>query len=79
MKTYTWKYNSTFFASGPDGVEWSASGPCRFTPKERASHIHWIIGWVGTRVSLEVVERGKKYTDGNLTRAVQPVSRLSND
>jgi hypothetical protein len=34
--------------------EWSASRPCRFTPG-----IHWIGGWMGPTVGLEVVENRK--------------------
>jgi hypothetical protein len=33
--------------------EWSASRPCRFTPKERAPGTHWIGGWVGPRAVLD--------------------------
>jgi hypothetical protein len=32
----------------------AASGPCRFTPGT-----HWIGGWVGARVGLDAVEKGK--------------------
>jgi hypothetical protein len=43
--------------SALDGGEWLASGPGRFTLKERASN-HWIGGWVGPRAVLdEVVKR----------------------
>jgi len=32
--------------------------PAAFTPGERASHIHWIGGWVGPRTDLDVVVKG---------------------
>jgi hypothetical protein len=38
-----------------DGVEWSASRPGRFTPRERAPVTHWIGGWVGPRAVLDAV------------------------
>jgi len=34
-----------------DGVEWSASWPCRFTPGEKALGIYCIGGWVGPTTS----------------------------
>jgi hypothetical protein len=39
--------------------EWSASRPCRFTPKERAPGTHWIGGWAGLRAGLDNVEKKK--------------------
>jgi hypothetical protein len=42
-------------ASELDGGEWSASRPCRFTPRKRAPGTRWIGGWVGTRAGLEEV------------------------
>jgi hypothetical protein len=44
------------------GDEWSASRPCRFTPRERARGIHWIGGWVGPRAGLDDVEKRKFLT-----------------
>jgi hypothetical protein len=41
------------------GDEWSASGPGRFTPDERAPGTYWIGGWVGPRIGLVNVERSK--------------------
>jgi hypothetical protein len=38
-----------------DGVEWSASRPGRFIPRERAPSTHWIGGWVGPRAGLDAV------------------------
>jgi hypothetical protein len=40
-------------------MEWSASGPGRFTPRERALFTHWIGGWVGTRAVLDAVVKRK--------------------
>jgi hypothetical protein len=38
-----WRYSSThFLAQALDGGEWSASCPCRFTPRERAPGTHQI-------------------------------------
>jgi hypothetical protein len=49
MKTYggvdVWTH--VFLTTVLVGGEWSASGPGRFTPGERAPGIHWIGGWVG--------------------------------
>jgi hypothetical protein len=42
-----------------DGVEWSASRPGRFTPRERASGTHWVWGWVGPRAVLDAVVKRK--------------------
>jgi hypothetical protein len=46
-----------FLTSELTGGEWSASGPCRFTPKERAPGTHWIGGWMGPRTSLNYLEK----------------------
>jgi hypothetical protein len=35
--------------------ERSASYPSRFTPWARAPSTHWIWGWVGPRIGLDVV------------------------
>jgi hypothetical protein len=45
-----------------EGVEWSASQPGHFTPRERAPGIHWIGGWVGPRAILDVVVKRKTPT-----------------
>jgi hypothetical protein len=53
-----------------------ASRPDRFTPDERAPGIHWIGGWVGPTIGLDVGEkRNISPPAGNRTRAVQPVAR----
>jgi hypothetical protein len=44
------------------GDEWSASRPGRLTPGERAPGTHWIGGWVGSRASLDDVEKRKLLT-----------------
>jgi hypothetical protein len=43
------------------GREWSASRPCRFTPRERASGTHWIRGWVDHKTGLDDMEKRKKF------------------
>jgi hypothetical protein len=40
----------------PNGGEWSASRPCRFTPWERAPGTHWVEGWVCPRAGEDAVE-----------------------
>jgi hypothetical protein len=39
------------------GGEWSASRPCRFTPRERFPGAHWIGGWVGPKNCLDDMEK----------------------
>jgi len=61
MKAY-WgcRYSATHsFTSVLDGGEWSASCPSRFTPRERASGIHWVGGWMGPRDVLDTVVKIK--------------------
>jgi hypothetical protein len=48
-----------FLTSELDGGKWSALSPCRFTPRETATGIHWIWGWVGSRASLGAMKREK--------------------
>jgi hypothetical protein len=40
------------------GGEWSASGPRKFTSKERAPGTHWIGDWMGPGAGLDEVPRG---------------------
>jgi hypothetical protein len=44
------------------GGEWSASCPCCFTPRQRASGTHWIGGWLDPRAGLDNVEKRKFLT-----------------
>jgi hypothetical protein len=55
-----WRYSSTHsLTSSLDGGQWSASRPSRFTPRERASCTHWIVGWVGPRAGPYTVVKRK--------------------
>jgi hypothetical protein len=51
-----------FLASALAGDEWSASRPGRFTSAEGAHGTHWIGGWMGSRASLDGVEKRKFLT-----------------
>jgi hypothetical protein len=57
-----WEYRLSppFLTLARDGGEWSASRPCRFTPKVKALGTHWIGGWAGTRAGLGPVQKRKK-------------------
>jgi hypothetical protein len=44
-----------FLPSIPDGVEWSTSGPSRFTPIEIVPCTHWRGGWVDGEVKDKVL------------------------
>jgi hypothetical protein len=55
-------YRSTFLTSALAGDEWSASRPCRFTPRERAAVTHGIGGWVDPRAGLDDIEKRKFLT-----------------
>lgn len=48
-----------FLTSAPDGGERSVSCPGHCTPGERACDAHWIGGWVGPRISLDIMEKRK--------------------
>jgi hypothetical protein len=53
-------YSSTHsLNSVPDGAEWSASRPGRFTPREREPGTHYIGRWVGPRAVLDAVVKRK--------------------
>jgi hypothetical protein len=67
-----------FLTSALDGGVWSASGPCSFTPGERAPVTHSIGDCVGPRTGLDVVEKSLDPT-GNQTLAVQPIARRYTD
>jgi hypothetical protein len=69
-----------FSTTAIDGGEWSASGPCRFTPKRRAPGPHCIGGWVCPRAGLDAVEQRKmSCLAGNRTPAVQLVAHHYTD
>jgi hypothetical protein len=54
------RYSSTHsLTSALDGSEWSASGPGRFTPRERSPDTHWIGGWVDPRAVVDAVVKRK--------------------
>jgi hypothetical protein len=54
------RYSSThYLTSALDGGEWSASRPGRFTPKERATGMHLMGGWVVPKAGLDAVEKRK--------------------
>jgi hypothetical protein len=56
-------YRATFFLTlALVGREWSASGPVRFTPGERAPGNHWIGVWLDPRAGLDDVEKRKFLT-----------------
>jgi hypothetical protein len=60
-----WRYSPTH--SWPDGREWSAPRPGRFTPREWDPGTCWIGGWVGPRTGLDtVVKRKFPVPAGNL-------------
>jgi hypothetical protein len=51
-----WGYSCTIsLTSALDGGELLASLPCRFTPRERATIIHWTGGSVGPSIVLDAV------------------------
>jgi hypothetical protein len=55
-----WIYSSTHsLTSALDGDEWWASGPGRFTPREKAPSIHWIGRWMVPRAVLDPVVKRK--------------------
>jgi hypothetical protein len=51
-----------FLTSAPAGGKWSASRPCRFTPRKGAPGTHSVGGWVDPRVGLIDVEERKFLT-----------------
>jgi hypothetical protein len=58
MKTYERADVKThvFLTSVLVGGGGSASRPCRFTPREKATGTHWIGGWVDPRAVLDDME-----------------------
>jgi hypothetical protein len=69
--------------SALDGGEWSASRPCRFTPRESAPGTHWIGGSVGPRAILDAVVKRKISSpcqeSNPRTPSVQPVAKRYTD
>jgi hypothetical protein len=65
-----------FLISAPDGGDWPASRPARFTPWERALGTHWLGGWMGLNAGLDCMEKTKiPGPVGNLTPVAQPETR----
>jgi hypothetical protein len=48
-----------FLTSELTGGEWATSRSDRFTLEEKAPGTHWVGGWVGSRTSLDDVEKRK--------------------
>jgi hypothetical protein len=75
-------YIHIFLTLALTGGEWSASGPCRFTPRERAPCTHWIGGWVDPRAGLDDVEKRNPWPYQDLNSdplIVQPVVSRDTD
>jgi hypothetical protein len=64
-----------FLTSALVGGEWSASRPRHFISRERAPGTRWIGGWVGSRTSLEDMEKLKFLPSSGLV--LQPSGRAS--
>jgi hypothetical protein len=69
MKTYRGVDEQTLVSLTPAlfEVEWSASRPCHFTPREGDPGTHWIGGWVSPRASLDDMDKliSCPYRDSN--------------
>jgi len=60
MKMYWgWRYSATHSLTIVLGGEWSASHPHHFTCRERAPSTHWMGGWMGPRVGMDMMEKRK--------------------
>jgi hypothetical protein len=72
-----------FLTSAPDGSELSTLHPGRFTPRETAPGTHCTGGWVGSRDSLDAVEKIKILPPPppprNRNLVAQPVARYYTD
>jgi hypothetical protein len=55
-------YTHIFLTAALAGGKWSASRPCRFTPRERAPGTQWIRDWVDPRAGVDDVEKEKFLT-----------------
>jgi hypothetical protein len=62
MKMYGDVSIHIFLTSALIGGDWSASRPGRFTQGETTRGTHWMGCWVGTRTSLDDVEKKKFVT-----------------
>jgi hypothetical protein len=51
-----WRYSSIIHIFGTRWGEWSASGPYRFTTRDRAPGAHRIGGWVSLRAGLQLLK-----------------------
>jgi len=56
------------------GCEWLASRPGHFTPRERASGVHWIRGWGGAAVKRKIPS---PYQDSNSRSSQRYTTKLS--
>jgi hypothetical protein len=79
-----WMYSSTHsLTSALHGGEWSASRPCRFTPREIVPGTHWIGGWVGIIAVLDAVVKRKipspRREWNPRTPIIQPVAQRYTD
>jgi len=54
MKMY-WEVDAQLHTFLTLALDWSASHPGHFTPGERAPGTPWVGGWVGLRVSLDML------------------------
>jgi len=63
-----------------DEGEQLVSHPGHFTPREKATHTHWVGGWVGPRAILDAVAKRKTPSpcqeSNPRTLIVQPVAQL---
>jgi hypothetical protein len=66
MKAYS-------LTSALDGGEWSASCPCRFTPRDRAPGSYWVGSWMGTVVKRKIPNPRRE--SNPRTPIVQPVAQ----
>jgi hypothetical protein len=68
-----------FLTSALDEGEWSASGPGRFNPRERAPGTHWVRIWVGPRAVLDTVMKRKIHScrreSSPRTPIIQPIAQ----
>jgi hypothetical protein len=55
-------YTSRFLDLGTVGGKWLALLSGRFTLGEKVPGTHWIGGWVGPRIGLDDVQKGKFFT-----------------